>query len=104
MKLDACSSKVSLVVILSLLFLGVECQLTLDFYSQTCPNLSRIVRREVINAIKTETRMAASLIRLHFHDCFVNVCSFFFKIYFCFINCYHMSALDAPLHFSDPGL
>ena len=73
MKLDACSSKVSLVVILSL-FLVVDCQLTPDFYSQTCPNLSRIVRREVINAVKAETRMAASLIRLHFHDCFVNGC------------------------------
>ncbi|CAN1831589.1 Peroxidase N [Linum perenne] len=26
-----------------------------------------------MNAIKAETRMAASLLRLHFHDCFVNV-------------------------------
>jgi peroxidase len=27
----------------------------------------------VQNALKTEMRMAASLLRLHFHDCFVNV-------------------------------
>ncbi|KAL9679090.1 hypothetical protein QQ045_016944 [Rhodiola kirilowii] len=59
---------------MSVLFLAVDCQLTPDFYSQTCPNLSRIVRREVISAMRTETRMAASLIRLHFHDCFVNGC------------------------------
>ena len=53
--------------------LGVESALTTDFYKDSCPNLTTIVRKEVKNAIKTETRMAASLIRLHFHDCFVNV-------------------------------
>ncbi|KAB1227934.1 Peroxidase N [Morella rubra] len=49
-------------------------QLTPDFYKTTCPNLLSIVRKEVKNAIKTEMRMAASLLRLHFHDCFVNGC------------------------------
>ncbi|XAR60433.1 Peroxidase [Bertholletia excelsa] len=49
-------------------------QLSADFYSTSCPNLLKIVRKEVLNAVKTETRMAASLLRLHFHDCFVNGC------------------------------
>ncbi|KAL6963355.1 peroxidase [Sarracenia purpurea var. burkii] len=48
--------------------------LTSDFYSATCPNLLSVVRKEVQNAMKAETRMAASLLRLHFHDCFVNGC------------------------------
>lgn len=48
-------------------------QLNPNFYSSTCPNLLNIVRREVKNAIKSEMRIAASLLRLHFHDCFVNV-------------------------------
>ncbi|KAG5517656.1 hypothetical protein RHGRI_038147 [Rhododendron griersonianum] len=66
-----------LLVIASLLlplnYTGVRAQqLSSDFYSTTCPNLLQIVRKEVQNAIKTETRMAASLLRLHFHDCFVN--------------------------------
>ncbi|XP_015068983.1 peroxidase N-like [Solanum pennellii] len=56
------------------LFVGVNCQLTPNFYSKTCPNLLRVVRREVQSAIKNEMRMAASLLRLHFHDCFVNGC------------------------------
>lgn len=49
-------------------------QLTVDFYKSSCPNVLRTVRREVMNAIKNEMRMAASLLRLHFHDCFVNGC------------------------------
>ncbi|KAJ4978192.1 hypothetical protein NE237_008972 [Protea cynaroides] len=52
----------------------VRSQLTSDFYQNTCPNLLQIVRREVKTAIKNEMRMAASLLRLHFHDCFVNGC------------------------------
>ncbi|KAF3340151.1 peroxidase 59-like protein [Carex littledalei] len=49
-------------------------QLSSSFYAQSCPNALSIVRTQVLNAIKNETRMAASLLRLHFHDCFVNGC------------------------------
>ncbi|BAT81058.1 hypothetical protein VIGAN_03071300 [Vigna angularis var. angularis] len=45
-----------------------------DFYSCTCPNLLTIVKKGVAQAIKKEPRMGASLLRLHFHDCFVNGC------------------------------
>lgn len=48
-------------------------QLDYNFYDQSCPNLPMIVRWGVWAAIKNDTRMAASLLRLHFHDCFVNV-------------------------------
>ncbi|GAA0144706.1 peroxidase [Lithospermum erythrorhizon] len=55
--------------------LGVRSQqLSSDFYATTCPNLLKVVRKEVVSAIKNEIRMAASLLRLHFHDCFVNGC------------------------------
>ncbi|KAI3868117.1 hypothetical protein MKX03_035333 [Papaver bracteatum] len=53
---------------------SVKSQLTSNFYATTCPSLFQIVRREVKSAIKNEMRMAASLVRLHFHDCFVNGC------------------------------
>ncbi|CAB4281721.1 unnamed protein product [Prunus armeniaca] len=56
------------------LCLVAKAQLSTDFYRATCPDLLKIVRREVLSAIKTEMRMAASLLRLHFHDCFVNGC------------------------------
>ncbi|KAG5096799.1 hypothetical protein AAZX31_17G051600 [Glycine max] len=57
-----------------LLLLAVKSELTTDFYKSSCPNVSKIVRREVKKALTNEMRMAASLLRLHFHDCFVNGC------------------------------
>ncbi len=49
-------------------------QLTPDFYASTCPQLASIVAEQVYQAAQADPRMPASLVRLHFHDCFVNVC------------------------------
>ncbi|KAM3229919.1 hypothetical protein ACQJBY_060619 [Aegilops geniculata] len=49
-------------------------QLTDDFYDDSCPKLESIVQARVAAAMKAELRMGASLLRLHFHDCFVNGC------------------------------
>ncbi|KAG5055208.1 hypothetical protein AAZX31_03G127700 [Glycine max] len=49
-------------------------QLSSTFYSSTCPNVSSIVRSVVQQALQSDPRIAASLTRLHFHDCFVNGC------------------------------
>lgn len=54
-------------------FLETEGKLTPTFYSFKCPKALSIVQEEVVAAIKNETRIGASLLRLHFHDCFVNV-------------------------------
>ncbi|XP_065628527.1 peroxidase 20 isoform X2 [Quercus suber] len=45
--------------------------LVLDYYKETCPLVEEIVRLNVEIAVVKEPRMAASLLRLHFHDCFV---------------------------------
>lgn len=47
--------------------------LVLDYYKETCPSVEEIVRRNVEIAVLRDPRMAASLLRLHFHDCFVMV-------------------------------
>ncbi|XP_050278544.1 peroxidase 15-like isoform X1 [Quercus robur] len=49
-------------------------QLSPTFYDTTCPNVSNIVRGIIEEALTTDARIGASLIRLHFHDCFVNGC------------------------------
>ncbi|XP_031115242.1 peroxidase 10-like [Ipomoea triloba] len=49
-------------------------QLDYNYYDASCPNLTRIVKYSVWSAISNDTRMAASLLRLHFHDCIVNGC------------------------------
>ncbi|XAR57819.1 Peroxidase [Bertholletia excelsa] len=71
------SSKLSSVPLICLLLLGpylVYGQLDYKFYDDKCPDLAKIVRYGVWSAIANDTRMAASLLRLHFHDCFVNGC------------------------------
>lgn len=49
-------------------------KLSTDFYSKSCPRLFSAVKSSVQSAISREARMGASLLRLFFHDCFVNGC------------------------------
>ncbi|XP_022147952.1 peroxidase P7-like [Momordica charantia] len=63
-----------LFIVLSLLTFSANAQLSPTFYSKTCPNLQRIVRSGMTKAINKEPRMGASILRLFFHDCFVNGC------------------------------
>ena len=43
------------------------------FYDRVCPAALPAIRKVVEEAVAVEPRMGASLLRLHFHDCFVNV-------------------------------
>ncbi|KAK9285223.1 hypothetical protein L1049_024411 [Liquidambar formosana] len=69
-------NKFPIVPLFCIFLLGpfVLCQLDYKFYDTTCPNLTKIVRYVVWSAIANDTRMAASLSRLHFHECIVNGC------------------------------
>eukprot|EP00250_Pteridium_aquilinum_P022235 c25331_g3_i1 orf=230-1234(-) len=54
---------------------GAECsELALGFYDKTCPRLEHIVYRGMRRAVHKEARLAASILRLLFHDCFVQGC------------------------------
>ncbi|KAF7811403.1 lignin-forming anionic peroxidase-like [Senna tora] len=63
-------------LILVVLVLGTTCeaQLSSTFYDNTCPKALSAIRKVIRKAVSKERRMAASLIRLHFHDCFVHGC------------------------------
>ncbi|ONK80565.1 uncharacterized protein A4U43_C01F19250 [Asparagus officinalis] len=60
--------------LLSLIACNVNGQLTATFYQRSCPNLQGIVRSAMAQAVAKEKRMGASILRLFFHDCFVNGC------------------------------
>lgn len=62
-------------VVLMFLFLSTTCKAHLfpEFYDYTCPNALSTIRTAIRTAVSRERRMAASLVRLHFHDCFVQV-------------------------------
>ncbi|RWW22843.1 hypothetical protein BHE74_00005246 [Ensete ventricosum] len=70
---------VSILVIFSSLLSVAQCSgsgyLYPQFYQHSCPRAQVIVRSVVAKAVAREARMAASLLRLHFHDCFVKVWS-----------------------------
>ena len=44
-----------------------------QFYDHSCPKAQEIVRSVLAKAVAKDARMAASILRLHFHDCFVQV-------------------------------
>ncbi|CAA7405230.1 unnamed protein product [Spirodela intermedia] len=48
--------------------------LEIDLYRSSCPTAEEIIFGGVQRAVAGDPRMAASLLRLHFHDCFVNGC------------------------------
>ncbi|KAH9767388.1 peroxidase 52 [Citrus sinensis] len=50
--------------------LPANCNLSKHHYRSSCPQALSIVQAGVKAAVKNETRTAASLLRLHFYDCF----------------------------------
>lgn len=67
------TSLVVATIFLALKLYESNAQLNATFYNNTCPNASTIVRNAVQQALQSDSRIGASLIRLHFHDCFVDV-------------------------------
>jgi peroxidase len=52
----------------------VQTGLSFSYYKSTCPQVETIVKNYLANAFKSNIGLAAGLLRLHFHDCFVQGC------------------------------
>ncbi|KAL0399885.1 UNVERIFIED_CONTAM: Peroxidase 27 [Sesamum radiatum] len=48
--------------------------LTTSFYNKTCPSLLSVVKNTTAQFITRAPSLAAALLRMHFHDCFVRGC------------------------------
>ncbi|XP_038985123.1 peroxidase P7-like [Phoenix dactylifera] len=74
----AFSNSFLLLSLLSLLAWAAACppqgQLSPTFYATSCPDVQCIVRSAMERVVRREPRMGASILRLFFHDCFVNGC------------------------------
>ncbi|KAK3230186.1 hypothetical protein Dsin_002067 [Dipteronia sinensis] len=80
---SACSI-VSLLVISSCLLIVSEAKtsaaapivngLSWTFYKKSCPKAESIIRNQLKKVFKKDIGQAAGLLRLHFHDCFVQGC------------------------------
>ncbi|XP_077224802.1 peroxidase 43-like [Tasmannia lanceolata] len=65
----------SLLLALSFSYIGSsQGQLQVGFYSSTCPNAESIISSVVREAVLSDPTIAAALLRLQFHDCFVQGC------------------------------
>ncbi|XP_030960081.1 peroxidase 11 [Quercus lobata] len=67
------------ILLLTLFILGTRLHasdpvLKLDYYASTCPTLFEIIKKEMECAVLADPRNAALILRLHFHDCFVQGC------------------------------
>lgn len=47
--------------------------LGMDYYFMTCPFAEQIVMNTVTSALQSDPTLAAGLLRMHFHDCFIRV-------------------------------
>ncbi|MBA0597951.1 hypothetical protein Gorai_007732, partial [Gossypium raimondii] len=48
--------------------------LSWTFYKTSCPKVESIIRKQLQKVFKKDIGQAAGLLRLHFHDCFVQGC------------------------------
>ncbi|GJN31408.1 hypothetical protein PR202_gb19803 [Eleusine coracana subsp. coracana] len=69
----ACVAAMAFIDLLSATPIGAQ-PLDPHFYDKSCPAALPTIKRIVEEAVAVEPRMGASLLRLHFHDCFVNGC------------------------------
>lgn len=72
--------EVVIILVLGLVVAYTHADLQLNFYAKSCPKAEKIVLDYVNQHIPNAPSLAAALIRMHFHDCFVRVSTHFNKL------------------------
>lgn len=80
--------------------INTGCPLETNIYQYSCPQAETVIFSWVEQAVSSDPRMAASLLRLHFHDCFVNASLSFFTTTYCFFFFNFMNCVNIFLVFS----
>ncbi|CAM6120970.1 unnamed protein product [Calypogeia fissa] len=74
MRVEAAAVIAVIAVTLALAPGGARAKLSSSYYAQTCPGLEYNVNDVLQSALMNDSRIGASLLRMHFHDCFVQGC------------------------------
>lgn len=74
----AASSRSSWFALALLLFAALastanSAKLLARYYDKTCPNVQSVVRAVMAHKVTVDPSLAPAVLRLFFHDCFVNV-------------------------------
>ncbi|XP_050204249.1 peroxidase 47 [Mercurialis annua] len=64
---------VLLIMEMIIMRIGVE-GLSMNYYMMSCPFGDQIIRNTVTTALQDDPTLAAALVRMHFHDCFIQGC------------------------------
>lgn len=67
------------IVSIQLEIVAADSNLSVDYYSKSCPTAVKIIREVMECAVLSDPRNAAAILRLHFHDCFVQVYFYYYE-------------------------
>ncbi|RWV82666.1 hypothetical protein GW17_00055813 [Ensete ventricosum] len=78
-------------------------RLSHKFYSRSCPGLQPLIRATVQQALRDDPTLGASILRLFFHDCFVNLGGPYWAVYLGRRDARTASRHAATLNLPPPG-
>ncbi|XP_047311826.1 peroxidase 47 [Impatiens glandulifera] len=74
MGIDRNSMRNVVIIVLVLMTIGTTNGLTMNYYMFSCPLLDMVVKNYVNSALNSDPTLAAALLRMHFHDCWIEGC------------------------------